>query len=110
MKYKLLKKTGDLDQGNIVDDECFPFVGGAIIFQLLLDLGYIEEYDPSKKWEPKDGEEYYYIDGEGEVRFTKYSLIFSYDRVHKEIGNCFQTREEAEAMAEKFKVLLKGNK
>jgi hypothetical protein len=105
MKYKLLKKTAHLGKGNIVADE---FLNQKdVIIQLLLDLGYIQEYEPNKKWEPKEGGGYYFVDYDGKVKFTEYWHDYPDDRARKEIGNCFQTREEAEAMAEKFKALLK---
>lgn len=109
MKYKVINKLAHLDEGNIITEALFTkeFFQPSIIAKLLLDLGYIQEYDPNKKWEPKDGEEYYFIDYDGSVQFTYFYYRYSVDKVRKEIGNCFQTREEAEVMAEKFKALLK---
>ena len=64
-----------------------------------------------KKWQPKWNDVYYYIDDTLDVIFRIYddSPELSYDIDRVKIGNCFQTKEEAEAMAEKIKELLKQN-
>ena len=59
------------------------------------------------RWKPKRGEDCYYFDWGGDViRFKWEGTYDDLDCYH--IGNCFRTREEAEAMAEKIKKLLKG--
>lgn len=62
-----------------------------------------------KKWQPKDNDEYYYIDDTLEVTERTYydSPELSYDSDRVKIGNYFKTKEEAEAMVEKMKELLK---
>ena len=53
-----------------------------------------EDYD-----EPKG---YWYLSGRGEVRFIEDDGV-KFDKDHKEIGNYFETKEEAEKAVEKLK-------
>lgn len=71
-----------------------------------------KEWDAEKKklvewrWKPKIGESYFFIDSFGEIHK---GMICSYNNKKLfDFGNYFKTEEEAEAMAEKFKKLLKG--
>ena len=58
------------------------------------------------KWKPKDGDTVYYFDEIGQILSDSYD-DFSNGAL-SDFGNVFRTREEAEAMAEKVKKLLKG--
>ena len=55
-----------------------------------------------KRYEPKDGDEYYYID----MTKNEYSVVFAhynncyFDFMNFMHGNCFKTREEATTKAE----------
>lgn len=58
------------------------------------------------KWKPKDGDTVYYFDEIGQIlsdRFDDFSNGPLLD-----FGNCFQTKEEAEAAAERVRKVLKG--
>ena len=57
-------------------------------------------------WMPKKDEKYYYINTIGEVAHTNNTL--SLDQLRIEFGNCFQTIEKAEKVAEKVKELFKS--
>ena len=60
------------------------------------------------KWKLRKYETYWVATGLGGVK----SLMWYGDMVDKayyDLGNCFPTREEAEALAEKFKKLFKGD-
>lgn len=59
------------------------------------------------KWEPKRNETYYFIDTTGEVTYTSNNTI-SLDPSRIEYGNCFQTKEQAQKVAEKVKELFKS--
>lgn len=59
------------------------------------------------KWKPKAGENYFFISSKLFVEDTS-NDEFDVDEARIRRGNCFRTREEAEAMAEKIKKLLKG--
>lgn len=75
---------------------------------------YGKDWDAEKKdlvdwpWKPKVGERYYYIFQTGDV----FSAIWSEGCTLLDgmllSGNCFKTKAEAEAMAKKFRELLKG--
>lgn len=77
---------------------------------------YGKDWDAEKKdlvdwpWKPKVGELYYYITKTGNVatgRGAEGNMIL--DDMFL-LGNCFKTKAEAEAMAKKFRELLKGGK
>ena len=73
-----------------------------------LELLLNETYAVDKKpWKPKDGDYYFYIDNIGRVQLEIFvsSCFVDYLRVH--IGNCFKTREEAEANVEKWLAYMK---
>ena len=72
-----------------------------------------KEWDAEKKqivdwrWKPKENDIYYYVDGCMIVEDRTFEgRVF--DKRHYEARNCFRTREQVEAMVEKFKKLLKG--
>lgn len=55
------------------------------------------------RWQPKDGDIYYFIDEAGSAMKANYDGFYSADtRIN--FYNCFKTREEAEAEAEKILV------
>lgn len=60
-----------------------------------------KEYE---RWKPKDNEMFWYIDSSG---FVNYSLFMSETESRFKNYNCFQTREQAEAEAEKILVRRK---
>lgn len=60
----------------------------------------------SWKWNPEIGEKYFFLCSDLSVGTTlNDGLVIDRDRIR--CGNCFRTREEGEAMAEKIKMLLK---
>ena len=59
----------------------------------------------SERWKPEDT--YYFIDSIGMVGSLKW-CDDSADKAYYKIGNCFRTREEAEAASENVKALLLG--
>ena len=60
--------------------------------------------DKKQWWEPKKDEEYYIICGDGSIDYNNYDGDYD-DKRFMAIGNCFQTEEQAEFMAEKLKVI-----
>jgi len=58
-------------------------------------------------WKPKADEKFYYINSFEETVESYWVDNKSDNRVFN-IGNCFQTEAEAQAMADKFKELLEG--
>lgn len=71
----------------------------------------VEQVDPDKVnhevWEPKKGEPYFFASIFGfDARVQEYDDGF-YDKLNEEIGNCFKTKEEALAFANKLKKQMK---
>ena len=65
-----------------------------------------KKQEEPKPWKPKDGEDYFYIG----IDFTIDSLENVDDDTDKRnfrIGNCFRTKERAEQVAEKMRLLLR---
>lgn len=54
-----------------------------------------------ERWKPKENEEYYLIDMFNEVFVDRVTGITMEEKLYK-VYNCFQTREQAEAEAEKI--------
>lgn len=65
---------------------------------------WFEEVNESKRWKPETDQKYYFIRTSGYV----YDSIWTDDSIDNgrfEIGNCFQTEEEAEKVTEYLKAL-----
>lgn len=84
--------------------QCIPYEGNEHL------LGTTDSPVP-KPWEPKLEETFFTILIDYGCPFyvtkLKWSCTPMYEAMYR-LGNCFQTREEAEAMADKLNVLLKG--
>ena len=63
---------------------------------------WFEEIKEPTRWKPELGEKYYLSDSNGSVYDSVWSNDYI-DRSRFEIGNCFQTKEEAEQAVEKLK-------
>ena len=59
-----------------------------------------------KRWRAEHGGDYLIIDSDGALENIKENYT-SFDIDHYEFGNYFKTEEEAQAMADKIKKLLK---
>ena len=59
------------------------------------------------KWIPKDWERYYIVYGNGEIDHLQYAKSEFQDR-YIDLGNCFQTKEQAQEAAKKLKELFKS--
>ena len=66
---------------------------------------WFEEIDESNRWKPEMGHDYYYISGDGHVYDNSWDDSQFVDRGRFEIGNCFQTKEEAERVVKYLKAL-----
>lgn len=78
-----------------------PFKTGTIIHMNSNDWEVVEK---SKVWKPKKAELYFYYDNEGFIYESIYSGG-SIDKNRLDLGNCFKTREQANHMVEKLKVI-----
>lgn len=87
------KKTGDIVDGGFVLTYYDGIAGNPQ--HSLAELN--EEWEDYE--EPK---EYWYLSGIGEIRRIEDDGV-KFDRYHKEIGNYFSSREEAEKAVEKLK-------
>ena len=65
---------------------------------------WFEEIKESTRWKPELGYKYYLLDSNGSVYDSVWSNDYI-DRNRSEIGNCFQTEEEAERVVEYLKAL-----
>ncbi len=62
-----------------------------------------EKFEIVKKpWKPKTGEIYYHILLSGDVSSTTFDEENGFDMMKVRLGNCFRTREEAEANVERW--------
>lgn len=108
-----------VDENNLYIKDTKPFTGNPRLatpsevehFHELLHV-HGKDWNAEKKqlvdwkWKPKDGDTVYYFDEIGQIlsdRFDDFSNGPLLD-----FGNCFQTKEEAEAAAERVRKALKG--
>lgn len=68
------------------------------------ELKKVEIEEDDKGWKPTVGDSYYTIRNDGLLVLCKW-IDSDYDNGCYAIGNCFKTREEAEFMVEKLKVI-----
>lgn len=61
--------------------------------------------EPNQVWKPESNEKYYYISTRGDVAHNTFDK--SLDKYRLSFKNCFKTREEAEHMAKKLKIINK---
>ena len=64
------------------------------------------EYEP-ERWRASKNAMYFYITGYGEIEQT-YESENNVDSKYSDLGNYFQTKEEAETVLEKFKQVLEN--
>lgn len=62
------------------------------------------EQESNKRWKPEYNENYYFINGVGEVKYLLYRNDNT-DNEYYNFHNMFKTKEEAEFMAERWKVI-----
>lgn len=66
-----------------------------------------KEKEKNKSWKPKEGDTYFYISGTGNVISDTFMPCLPSDNDKVLFNNAFQTREEAEHMVEKIKIINK---
>lgn len=77
-------------------------ITGIVFEAALADDWEVVEETKSKVWKPSLGDKYYYINSNGDIKFSYYNTR-SIDK--RCIVNFFKTDEEAEHMVEKLKVI-----
>jgi len=70
-----------------------------------LETGYIV---PKEKWSPTEGEEYWYVDFDGDIYKIDFLIASNSDKDKLNFNNCFPTREAAEVARDKIREVLKG--
>lgn len=60
----------------------------------------------TKQWQPADKQGYWYIEPTGDVNQNVFRKDGGWSKAAYRFGNCFQSKEEAEAMRDKLKELL----
>ena len=112
-RYKLKRdipafKAGEIfrlsDAGNLFrESDNVPVYGRTIIEKnpnILTD--WFEEINEPTRWKPELGYKYYLSDSNGSIYDSVWSNDYI-DRSRSEIGNCFESREEAEKAVERLK-------
>lgn len=120
-RYKLLKdlptfKAGEIfylsDNGNLFDRNFLHAKSSNIVYSfkeidkfpnILTD--WFDEIKEPTRWKPEISHDYYYISGDGHVYDNSWDDSRFVDNGRFEIGNCFQTKEEAERVVEYLKAL-----
>ena len=71
---------------------------------------WFEEIKEPTRWKPEMGHDYYYISGDGHVYDNSWDDSQFVDHGRLNVGNCFESREEAEKAVERLKAWerLKG--
>ncbi len=64
---------------------------------------WFEEIKEPTRWKPDRNQKYYYLGNSGSVYYDTWANGSPIDNGRFEIGNCFQTEEEAEQAVEKLK-------
>lgn len=114
-RYKYIQ----LEHGKCIaflkDDVSKDIYQGADYMGCIFDIGdftaedwkIYKEKEKNKSWKPKEGESYYYICSSGVISNDTFSEGWSQDKLRRDFCNAFQTREEAEHMVEKIKIINK---
>ena len=66
---------------------------------------WFEEINEPTRWKPEQNQDYCYVNSGGCVCYGSWSNGSSLDNGRFEIGNCFETKEEAELVVEYLKAL-----
>lgn len=120
MKYKLLKDTPTIKAGTIFEKVVRGvdgIKGLAVVVPIGADTDFqwtikdidnfdewfeeVEEPTDSIHWEPKDGEEYWYIGDDSSIRSIRFSSYDGDDVNRLAIGNVYLTKTECEKARER---------
>lgn len=105
---------GDVMVLSVIDDLCAISIPNDFgVFLEWKTIGEIRAlFDlPKEKWRPEDGEKYWCLTMEnfGMYKECVWGKKRVFDEWNMSFGNCFRTREEAEAKAEEIRRVLQGN-
>ncbi|WP_417088479.1 hypothetical protein [Eubacterium maltosivorans] len=86
--------------------------GGRAHDWLLLYLLYGKNTIQKRPWRPKDDDEYWFVELDGDVQYSYFYKDNESDLASLNMGNCFQSKEAAKAavpeMLAKFEEIKKG--
>lgn len=104
------KKTGEIGEFFCSGDPCMEEITLGVEFENGETVKYNSLSKMTEEWEDyeKPKENYWYIDADGEV--CSYYATRERTKELREIGNYFETREEAEKAVEKLKALTRLRK
>lgn len=74
-----------------------PFISGNEVTFMFKDIvdKINEKYGIPKRWKPEKYEQYHFITSDG-YTISKLNFMYTEDKCRYNLGNCFQTREEAQ--------------
>ena len=101
--YGITHKVGEIMNIPLHSPGGLPMISDRDAF--LLDNGFIEEIKEPTRWRPEKFQKYYYVGGDGWVYDDGWANGSAIDNGRFEIGNCFQTVEEAKRVIEYLKAL-----
>lgn len=118
-RYKLVKDLPTFELGDefilkegIGLQHVIEGCDGAIVYtEATLDkfpnilTDWFEEINESTRWKPERLRDYYYVSSSGAVYDDVWNDTPNIDHDRFDIGNCFQTKEEAEQVVEYLKAL-----
>ena len=93
------------DEVKYYDKEVIAYHKNTLKFFPNILTDWFEEVKESTRWKPEISNDYYYISGDGNVYDNSWDDSLFIDNGRFEIGNCFQTEEEAKKAAEYLKAL-----
>lgn len=64
----------------------------------------------NKAFAPNDGDFYYYVTSDGRVEYERYQSYYELDVSRQILGNCFETYDEADGIADKVIQIFTQNK
>ena len=101
--YGITHKVGEIMTISLHSPGGLPMISDRDAF--LLDNGFIEEIKEPTRWKPEKFQAYYHVGGDGRVYDDGWANGSAIDDGRFNIGNCFQTKEEAERTIEYLKAL-----
>lgn len=111
LEGKKVKRKGweDWQYYSLIEDNIF-FASKLIVPNITVEDSLADDWEvveerevvEEPKWKPREGELYFYVNSNGDIKFSYYNTR-SIDK--RCIGNFFKTDEEADHMVEKLKVI-----
>lgn len=122
----LMKRIGVVEdeefKASTVDGACatYKISKGKLLFKNLSEewneterwVNFIKDFEEYefevKPFNPNNGSRYWYVNMSGELQETTFNDSWMIDVLNRAMGNCFRTKESAEAHKEEILKILKG--